>query len=124
MHLYKDRYIIAVYDQEDRLIDVGADIAEFNGKYPSLEFRLWSIHARNHNYTNRDGLKFHLIDVFEKHDDIFQEEDQLFLEMVDNGVHKTNKQLAEEMGVSLRSFYRKNSAIRRISYETDAAATR
>lgn len=74
--LYKGKYLIAIYDKEDRLIDVACNINELTHYKNSKT--AWSVIG----HVQRGSVKsagIHLIDVTEKHNDIFSEEDELFL---------------------------------------------
>lgn len=107
--LYKGRYLIALYDKNDMLVDVGID-----------PFDLLTCSVRPHSlYENISrgrnsifGYTIHLIDCLEIHEDIFKEEDELFLEQYADLVGKgldTDKKLeqkAKELGISKRTAYR------------------
>lgn len=75
--LYKGRYLIALYDKDDMLVDVGIS-----------PFDLLTCSVRPHSfYENVSkgrnsifGYTIHLIDCLEEHDDIFSEEDKIFLD--------------------------------------------
>lgn len=103
--LYKGRYLIALYDKDDRLVDVGlrpSDLELFKHRPESF-----------YEQTCRGDVKFYncnvyLIDCLEKHDDIFKEEDEIFLEEI-NAIESKDEQLeklAKELGISKRTAYR------------------
>lgn len=107
--LYKDRYLIALYDSDDMLVDVGLN-----------PFDLFTCENRPRSlYENvsrgRDeifGYTIHLIDCLEIHDDIFAEEDRIFLnEFIDSlteeySIEERIIAKAKELGISKRTAYR------------------
>lgn len=101
--LYKGRYIIAVYDNEDNLLEVET-------KAEDLKFVNGNGLGRRKNGDN-SKYKVYLIDALEKHDDIFQEEDKIFLESIKTEQKMTNKDQAYNLGISLRQFYYKRKAM-------------
>ncbi len=97
--LYKDRYLIAVYDRDEMLIDVGCSVRELR-RYTNNSA---------HSSISHKRPNFVLIDVFEKHDDIFAEEDELFLKYLEEcNITQTKKdqEAADAAGISLRTYYR------------------
>lgn len=78
--LYKGKYLIAKYDLQDRLIQVGTKPSEFGLKsYSGLKS---AINKINSDAFNKQYRLF-LIDCLETHDDIFAEEDKIFLQELD-----------------------------------------
>lgn len=78
MRLYKDRYLLAKYDMQDRLLAVGTTPEELGFKtYYEIS------HALKNFGTTEFEKKYNLykIDCLEKHDDCFKEEDEIFLTM-------------------------------------------
>lgn len=102
MNFYKGRYLIAIYDKEDRLIDVASTMKELRVVNKETAHSYLSYHKNNKSNKH----KYYLIDVFEKHNDIFEEEDKLFLEMFDKP-HITLKEIALQLGITERTLYRK-----------------
>lgn len=100
MQLYKNRYLIAIYDKNDNLIDVACNPAELSGyKHPqSMISRIY------HGKVNTN--KIYLIDCLEEHNDIFSEEDKLFLDFVTSKKHKTNQEIAKELGIYHKKTYK------------------
>ena len=99
--LYKGKYLIALYDWNDNLIDVATSVSKL------CKFNSWSKlrHKLTHkNKTNKKMFKVFLIDCTEKHNDVFKTEDELFLMEIKT---KTDKELAFELGISLKTFYRR-----------------
>lgn len=109
MNLYKGRYLIAVYDKDDYLIDVACSVKEL--KNISKKRSVYSSISRNIHHKS-PVHKYHLIDCLEKHNDIFAEEDEIFLKS-DFLEHKTIQQIAKELGISERTLYRKQKALGR-----------
>ena len=106
--LYKGRYLIGWYDKDDNCIGVFSSIKELNEikKTPNL----YSI--INHILNKKEGENFtqyRLIDCLEKHEDIFQEEDEIFLKECPEKV--TNKMKAKSLGLSLKTYYRKKGLL-------------
>lgn len=102
--LYKGRYLIAIYDENDNLIDVGCNPKElltYKSKYSYSAINL---------ALRRGNNRMYLIDVTEKHEDIFAEEDEIFLDFVKE-TNKTAKQRAEELGMSCRKFSQKRRIV-------------
>ena len=79
--LYKGKYIIAVYDKNGILIEVACSPKElrYYANYKVCRSTLSRI-SRGLVTNNR----VHLIDVTEKHDDIFSEEDEAFIDFMKN----------------------------------------
>ena len=102
--LYKGKYIIAVYDKNDYLIDVACLPSQLNC-FENKEVAM--AHISHIAAGRRTSNYIHLIDVTEKHDDIFAEEDQLFLEYVKKTTKKTDKEKASEFRISRRTYCRK-----------------
>lgn len=71
--LYKNKYLIAKYDTEDHLIAVGTSPIEVGME--KYEIQRAADNGKGKKY------KIYLIDCTEKHDDIFAEEDEIFLQM-------------------------------------------
>lgn len=76
MRLYKDRYLLAKYDLQDRLIAVGTTPEEIGlGRNSDIYLML---KRQGSTYKNKQ-YTLHAIDCLEQHDDIFAEEDEEFL---------------------------------------------
>lgn len=110
--LYKGKYLIAVYDDEDNLIDVGCTPSRLNivGRCKVTASNYYHIY-RVFNKKQQNS-RIHFIDCTEKHDDIFAEEDEIFLEYIKNINHcafvdkEPDRVKAERLGVSLRTYMR------------------
>lgn len=100
--LYKGKYLIAVYDKDDYLIEVACLPRELIKKCVS---KYISRVAKGTIKSNH----IYLIDCTEKHDDIFAEEDKLFLNFVKNNRHHTIAEEAKRLGVSVRTYCRHKS---------------
>lgn len=89
MQLYKNRYLIAIYDKNDNLIDVACNPKELVGyKHPySMISHIY------HGKANTN--KIYLIDCLEKHNDCFSHEDKLFLDFVTSKKQVTNTEMAK-----------------------------
>jgi hypothetical protein len=104
--LYKDKYIIAFYDEDDYLKDVGAKIKELHSckTHKSIHSYISSCFAGRIPYK-----RLYFIDVTEKHNDIFAEEDEIFLQFIKDNYKKTDKEIAASLGVSYRTYMRYKS---------------
>lgn len=113
--LYRKRFLIAYYDKNDQLLCVAENVSEFYGFYKqvstsskrSLEEYLSKIFL---NKAKSNFIK--LIDVFEKHDDIFSFEDEVFIQELPE--QKTIKEKAKEIGISEREYALKLQILNRI----------
>ena len=107
MGLYKDRYLIAVYDKEDHLLDCVTSLKDVG--FLSKD-TIYSEVSRNAFFNNVHCGKYRvfLIDCLEEHDDCFKEEDEIFLEQEKR--YSTKKsvyaKLAEKYGVNIRTIQR------------------
>ena len=107
--LYKGRYLIALYDKDDMLVDVGMnpfDLSTCSISPKSLSENI----SRGRNSIF--GYTIHLIDCLEQHNDIFAEEDNIFLDEFLNYLTKEYSkeerliEIAKELGISKRTAYR------------------
>ena len=107
--LYKGRYLICVYSKDEVLLDVfdtpreAARYLNTRGAHytsQSLSSRLYHI---LHGDCNSNLIK--LVDVFERNDDIFAEEDKLFLEFMQKveDARFTTEKLAIQLGCSTKT---------------------
>lgn len=97
--LYKGKYIIAIYDKDDRFIDVAclpSELITYANKSAAK-----SLISRICNGWVTSN-KIYLIDVTEKQEDIFEEEDELFLDFV-------KKSKKEKEIKSKREYYRQKA---------------
>lgn len=100
--LYRGRYLIVVLDENgnvEKVCDQPCDNCENKNSFKSTVSRAFN------GKENRKDILF--IDVFEKHDDIFSEEDEAFIEYIKKDIKKSAKDKAEELGMSERDYYRK-----------------
>lgn len=100
--LYLGRYLIAIYDHNDNLVDVvdspsGLKMFKNEGHARSYVSRVF--HGRiKHS-------QIHFIDVLEKNEDIFKEEDEIFIKQYKT--KETNKDKAKKLGIGLRTYLAK-----------------
>lgn len=100
--LYKGRFLIAIYDKRDYLLEVLVSPSESKLYSKRSLFEMLSRKMKNPaKYKN-----IYLIDVFEKHNDAFADEDKIFLNFVKNS-NISDAKIAEHLGINLRSLYRK-----------------
>lgn len=105
MKLYKQKYLIAVYNKDDFLVDVVDTVKElkflnYRSVHTTLSKKRKNLHAK---------YKYFLIDVYEPHNDIFQEEDELFKKFIKKSnlyIKERDEIIAKKLGISTRTFYR------------------
>ena len=110
--LYKGKYIIAIYDENDDLIEVACKPEELKF-FKNKRYLLPSLNRYLRTNTSPKHTKLYFIDCTEKHDDIFAEEDEIFLDFVKSELFKTQRELAKELGVSLGTYrkYKNNGTL-------------
>ena len=112
MRLYKGKYLIAVYDKDDNFVECATSVVELK----VISTNTYYEQATRQDITKhkfRKGYKVFLIDCLEKHDDIFAEEDEIFLKCV-NSKTDIYKMLADKYGKSFKTIQRyiKNGKIK------------
>ena len=95
-NFYKGKYLIAIYDKEDNLLDVGWNIRDLNKKNYSF-CALNKEVKRRRKRMKPQRYVLHLIDVTEKHNDIFREEDREFLKFWQRTKRKSEREKREEL---------------------------
>lgn len=101
--LYQDKYLIAVYNNKDEFIDCQTSIEAFKKPHPRT-IRLLLKHKKLPS-----KYKVYLIDCTETHDDVFAEEDEIFLQEENTKTTTKKEQLAlygKQHGISLRTAWR------------------
>ena len=100
--LYKGKYLIAVYDEEDILIDVANELKQ------SLKYNSYYLSRLANNKISNANSKYkvRVLDAITIHDDIFAEEDRLFLEFIKEEYKPSARTEAERLGVSVRTYFR------------------
>lgn len=78
-NLYKGRYLIAIYDKNDECIGVFKSVRELKENNDINQPYSIFYKMLNGEYGKMFS-KYYLIDCLEEHDDIFKEEDKLFLQ--------------------------------------------
>ncbi len=109
--MYQGRYLVCFYAKDETLVDVfenAKEVQEFLN-VRGAHYTLNDVYSKlNHVLKGKcksSMIKF--VDVFETHDDVFKEEDALFLDFLRQTEKKTKVQLAEEAGCSYRSLCQK-----------------
>lgn len=106
--LYKNRYLIAIYDRNDRFVACGTSLYDFKDFKANTVYHMLR--------ENRFGkYRAYLIDCLQPHEDVFAEEDKLFLACEEQFCEEQRlgkktelfKMLAKERGVSLRTIWRR-----------------
>lgn len=107
MRLFRNRYLVAIYDKQDRLVDVIGAPSELKGN------NKYSVKNGVNRVINRhkSSKKYYIIDCLEVHDDIFKEEDEEFIKFINQEKTKTQREIALDLGMSERNYYRKKSAL-------------
>lgn len=101
--LYMGRYLIAIYGKNDELIDVGVSPKELHC-FKSVDSAKSVISKAFRN--ERFCPNIHFIDVLEKHDDTFSDEDDDFLQCIEKEFPSTKK-VCSKNNISERTYYRK-----------------
>ena len=115
---YKGKYLITIYDKEGFLagvFDKARDLAYFFEKNNfDYSYSVNDIlHSLNRCFLNDEltirirGYELFLIDINEKHDDEFQEEDDLFIDYIKKEKHHLMKNYCEEHNISERTYFRR-----------------
>lgn len=109
LNLYRGRYLIAVYDKDDRCVCVASNLKELErmGNPCTLYSHLSRQCYSSTPYSINARKKYYLIDCLEKHNDIFVEEDKLFLEEIEK--IETIADIAKRLGVSERTIFRRKA---------------
>lgn len=102
--LYKGKYLIAVCDRKGNVLDVGLSPKEIFRRAESRQ-RLYETFSKS-RINVKSKYKYVLIDCLEQHNDVFTEEDQLFLDFVESITPKSPEERAKELGMSVRNMYR------------------
>lgn len=103
-NFYRDKYLIAVYDKDDYLINIASSPSEIFSNISESSARSYLNKVFKGKIKNEN---IYFIDVFEKHNDIFAEEDNIFLRQYN--LKETNAEKAKKLGVSLRTYNRYKS---------------
>lgn len=113
--LYQKRFLIAYYNKNDELLCVAENVNEFYEFYKqvsktSKRFLEQFLSKIYHKKIKSKHIRF--IDVFEKHNDVFSYEDEIFIQELSG--QKTIKQKAQEIGLSEREYARKLQILNKI----------
>lgn len=119
MNFFKGKYIIALYDDNDKWKATYNNLIELNKKYYKKrretlqqEMRIIFNLQKQGIFTHKFlGYNVFFIDVYEKHNDCFQEDDVEYLKLYGN---KSNKDIIKELDISERTFYRKKKGLENI----------
>ena len=106
MALYKGRYLIAIYDNDDNFIDCATSVKDLWFKNPKSTY---SEISRGQFFHRQRDYKVYLIDCLEKHDDIFKEEDEIFLKeeaLLGRTKGAIYKELLKKYNIGLRTLQR------------------
>lgn len=89
--LYKDKYILALYDKED-IVGVFDNIRDMFSIFRGTITYTHLTRVVSDIYLNRDkqiyGLDIIFIDAFKVEDDIFSEEDKIFINYIENEIKR------------------------------------
>lgn len=109
--LYKGKYLIAICDRHGDIVDVGLSIPEIAAR--GHRDALYAAFSKSR--IDRNKYKYVLVDCLEEHDDIFAEEDKLFLEFVEQLEQEKHPviAMAKEYNIPERTLYRRQQMLRR-----------
>lgn len=110
--LYKKRYLICLIDiYTDNIVSVYDNAVQFSGAY-KVDGKTILSKAFNKDYIFKKRYKIEFIDCYQKQDDIFKEEDEIFLKFIEEKEAPTIKELCEFKNISNRTFYRRQNKIK------------
>lgn len=104
------KYLIAEY-RKGYCVNLFDNVEECCKKSGKTKQSIFSRLTRSKQGKYKSGLFYIDLSV---HSDIFQEEDEIFYnEFVKPTLKKTDKEIAKELGISIRTYYRHKSKSRR-----------
>lgn len=121
--LYNGRYLICVLDKHtDNILYVFDNPKEFSNMIKKNVSTSISRAFVNPDYIINGKYKIEFIDCMTVNNDIFMEEDKIFIDFVKNNINInkiSNKNLCKILHISERTFYRKikNSKVRQKVFE-------
>lgn len=118
--LYKGKYLIAIYDKDERLVAVATKPSELKKIMNKASFYS-GISRKKHKH--RPMKHIFLIDCLEKHNDIFAEEDEIFLRQTPIKPPSILEQ-AKVLGMSKRALYRRKAILRGKDDKTKCRTTK
>ena len=109
--LYKNRYLIALYDRDDEYCCGVFDNIEELSVFVDVKFLKCVISRAIKNYKVLPSISYgkynyYFIDIYEKHNDCFADEDKEFLKYYENERPLSASEYATKIGVSQRTFMR------------------
>ena len=116
--LYKGKYLIGLYDKEDYPLFIADNAVEFIKAYRRLfgvsdrtrVYRsLKQLRQKNCSCYENTKFKAYLIEADDVTHDCFEDADKDFINFISDNRKKTNDDIAAEMGISLRTFYRRKA---------------
>lgn len=105
--LYKNKYLIAVYDKRDFCIGVYDNLKELRKITKHADLNL----AIRSGKISTEKIKIYLINCFEIHNDIFKSEDKQFINFLKTNGIGTNEQKSKWSGIGVRQFYRRKKIL-------------
>lgn len=108
--LYKNRYLICLIDiKTDNIVSVYDNAIQLSEAY-NIDGRSMLSKAFKNDYVFKNKYKIEFIDCYEKHNDIFDEEDKKFIEFIEDN-NSPRKKICKLFNISERTYYRhlKNS---------------
>lgn len=103
--LYRGRYLIAVYDKDGYIVTTATDYRELAKSLGMSEQGIIS-HIKRDSGKLRGRFRVELIDALEEHNDVFAEEDEIFLKHTENTRRLTDSECAKRFGCNFRTFER------------------
>lgn len=117
--LYKGKYLIVYYDENDYPLVIASSCKEFIDAYCKINKNIdrknvYSIISRVANGL-RPNSRIKLIEAGTITDDCFKEADEDFIKFSKetSSPYRTDKERADKLGISERSLYRRLSCLRR-----------
>lgn len=114
--LYKGKYLIGIYDEEDFPVFIASSIKEFFDVYirlfkrinPSSTYKALKrlMPSKRECRLNNTKCKLVLIEADTITHDCFEDADKDFIEFISETHYKTIHEICEEMGISDRTYYR------------------
>ena len=112
MKLYKDRYLLAFYKNGNMIFCVD-NASEFRKAIQNIfDKKIKHVYSLLSHAFNKGSKSIIFIDAYKVLDDVFFEEDKIFVDFVVENSKKTNKNIAADIGCSDRTLYRKSKLLR------------
>lgn len=120
MNLYKNRYIIAVYDEKgEKILGVFDNPKQLNSflgtKYAGSIISNYIKTFGTFPIIKCDKYNFYFIDIFEEHKDVFEQEDNLFLKFYKENKKQSIDEYCKENNIGRRDYFYKQKLFNNIN---------